>query len=71
MEINYKYLEDYVMSVKSIYRIHDLKKTLEELYYYIDYYPKEEIPEYYRKFNITVKECNKLMSLCNRRIKDE
>ena len=70
MEIDYKYLENYVININSVYRLKDFINTLEELICYLDYYPKNEMPEYYQKFNVKIKDCKKLICLCNKRIKD-
>lgn len=69
-KMNYEFLQNYVLQMNSKYCICDFKIVIEDLMHYMDYFPKSEIPEYFQQFELTENECKKIISLCNRRIKE-
>lgn len=68
--MNYEFLQNYVLQMNSKYCICDFKIFMEDLIHYMDYFPISEMPEYFQRFELTEKECKKLISLCNKRVKE-
>lgn len=69
MMLNYDYLKVYICATIRVYRLFNLIGTLESLIYYLDYFPKEEIPDEYENYDLSIKECKKLIRMCKKRIK--
>lgn len=64
--IDYKYLKKYIMSLNFEYRVIDIKRKLEYMECYFEYYPKEEYPSYFEQYDLSLKEVKKLIKLCDR-----
>jgi len=70
MEISFEFIKNYIKDRESIYSLIDIRNLLERVIDYKEYYPERLLPEEYKKYKLTIKECNSLISICNRKIRN-